>query len=197
LRADGRTDMTKPRVSFRNQRNSTETLSSPKISRPTGGSSTGDTDGRGVSVTHSLTYSNNNIRPILQSFLSCPLLLSTVSPFFCLLLDIISLHVYFPKPSAQATVDDPTDCPQGHVNRMFQQPLVSTAACFNSRIQLKQKYTLQAVLRLSPRFPKREHAEVRGSGHGNARSADMHSSVAPIAVMHGLRTCTVPWLQSR
>ena len=29
--------------------------------------------------------------------------------------------MYFPKPSAHTT-DDPADCPQGHVNRMFQQP---------------------------------------------------------------------------
>jgi len=54
-------------------------------------------------------------------------------------------------------------------------PLIAHRAmwteCFNSRIQLKQKYTLQAAPRLSPRFPKRGLTQFRDSSHCHARSA--------------------------
>ena len=53
---------------------------------------------------------------------------------------------------------------------------VMWTACFSSRIQLKQKYTLLAAPRLSPRFPKRGHAQLRDSSHGHARSAGWSSS---------------------
>ena len=59
-------------------------------------------------------------------------------------------------------------------------PLIAHRAtwtpCFSSRIQLKQKYTLQAPQRLSPRFPKCGHAQFRDSSHGHARSAGWSSS---------------------
>ena len=59
-------------------------------------------------------------------------------------------------------------------------PLIAHRAtwtpCFSSRIQLKQKYTLQAPQRLSLRFPKCGHAQFRDSSHGHARSAGWSSS---------------------
>jgi len=69
--------------------------------------------------------------------------------------------MYFPQPSAHTKADDPTDCPQGHVN----QPHVSAAASSSN------KNTHSGQLRVDRR---------------DSQSAGMHSSVTPVTVMHGL-----------